>query len=270
MANSSHVRSVSFPSRSQPEYLKVDIELNRLKTWESSSISSATTPLSLSTIQQGLVGLAELYNSVQDLLESPTIQQALVKHQMRGLAEETLDASVGLIVSCNTVRELVLMMKEHVQDLQSALRRKVGDSSIHIENKIESCTQVDLDQSLSKLLTVLRQVSALTISVQRYQLYFLSSRASKAKKNRWSLISKMLLTKSVACKGDEKIINEVECVDFALFDLSMIQRKLQTKHTALQAIEAEIECLSRLLIRNRVCLLNILTPLKILYISSNI
>ncbi|XP_059295145.1 uncharacterized protein LOC132048256 [Lycium ferocissimum] len=296
MANSSHVRSISFPSRSPPEYLRVEIELNRLKTWESSSISSAATPLSLNTIQEGLVGLAELYNCVQDLLKSPRTQQSLLKHQMGRLAEEALEASVGLIDSCGTTRELVLMMKEQVQDLQSALRRKVGDSSIQnffnayisfrkkvkkdiakslkalkqAENKIESSTQFSSDQSLSKLLTVLRQVSALTISVQRSQLYFLSTPASKAKKNGWSLILKMLVTKSMASKGDEKTINEVECVDFALcsylhssdfkVDVPMIQRKLQTLNAGLEAIEAGTECLSRLLIRNRVCLLNILTP----------
>ncbi|XP_055803605.1 uncharacterized protein LOC129872708 [Solanum dulcamara] len=296
MANSSHVRSVSFPSRSQPEYLRVEIELNRFKTWQSSSISSTTTPLSLNTIQEGLVGLAELYNCVQDLLESPTIQQALLKRQMGRLAEEALEASDGLIDLCGTTRELVLMMKEQVQDLQSTLRRKVGDSNTQssfnayinlrkkvkkdiakslkalkqVENKIESSTQVDSDQSLTKLFAVLRQVSILTISIQSSQLYFLSSPASKAKKNGWSLITKMLVTKSMAYKGDEKTINEVECVDFALcsylhnndfkVDVPMIKRKLQTLNTGLQAIEAGTECLSRLLIRNRVCLLNILTP----------
>ncbi|KAK6797928.1 hypothetical protein RDI58_005630 [Solanum bulbocastanum] len=214
---------------------------------------------------------------------------------MGRLAEEALEASVGLIDSCGTARELVLMMKEQVQDLQSALRRKVGASSIQscfnayinsrkkvkkdiakslkvlkqVENKIESFTQVHLDQSLSKLFAVLRQASILTISVQSSLLYFLSSPASKAKKNGWSLLSKMFLTKSIAYKGDEKTINEVECVDFALcsylhssdfnVDVSMIQRKLQLLNTGLQAIEAGTECLSRLLIRNRVCLLNILT-----------
>ncbi|KAK4346985.1 hypothetical protein RND71_033324 [Anisodus tanguticus] len=207
----------------KPEYLRVEIELNRLKIWESSSISStASTPLSLNNIQQGLVGLAELYNCVQDLLESPTIQQSLLKHQMGQLAEEALGASVGLIDSCGTTRELVLMMKEQVQDLQSALRRK-------------------------------------------------------AKKNEWSLISEVFVTKSLAFKGEEKTINEVECVDFSLcsylhssdfkVDVPMIQRKLQTLNTGFQAIEAGTECLSRLLIRNRVCLLNILTPWKILHIK---
>ncbi|KAJ8567686.1 hypothetical protein K7X08_019894 [Anisodus acutangulus] len=296
MANSSHVRSISFPSRSQPEYLRVEIQLNRLKTWESSSISSTTTPLSLNTIQEGLVGLAELYNCVQDLIESPTIQQTLLKHRMGRVAEEALEASVGLIDSCDTTRELVLMMKDQVQDLQSALRRKVGDSCIQssfnayvslrkkvkkdiakslkalkqVENTIASSTQVDSDQSFFKLLAVLREVSILTISVLRSQLYFLSSPASKAKKNGWSLISKMLVKKSMACKGDEKTTNEMECVDFALcsylhssdfkVDVPMIQRKLRKLNTGIEAIEAGTECLSRLLIRQRVCLLNILTP----------
>ncbi|XP_009601277.1 uncharacterized protein [Nicotiana tomentosiformis] len=296
MANSSHVRSISFPSRTQLEYLKVEIELNRLKTWESSSISSTATPLSLNTIQKGIVGLAELYNCVQNLLESPTTQQALLKHQMGRLVEEALESSVGLIDSCGTTRELVLMMKEQVQDLQSVLRRKVGDSSIQhcvdayisfrkkvkkdvakslkalkqIESKIGSSPQVDLDQSLSKLLSLLREVSVLTISVLRSQLSFLSAPASKAKKNGWSLISKMLVTKSLASKGHEKSINEVECVDFVLCsyldgsdfkaDIPMIQRKLNTLNSGLQGLEAGTDSLSRLLIRNRVCLLNILTP----------
>ncbi|OIT28717.1 PREDICTED: uncharacterized protein LOC109212303 [Nicotiana attenuata] len=289
MAISSHVRSISFPSRSQPEYLKVEIELNRLKTWESSSISSTATPLTLNNIQEGIVGLAELYNCVQDLLESPTTQQALLKHQMGRLVEEALESSVGLIDSCGSTRELVLMMKQQVQDLQSALRRKVGDSSTQncfdayisfrkkvkkdiaknlkalkqIENKIES-------SPLSKLNAVLREVSALTISVLRSQLSFLSAPASKAKKNGWSLISKMLVTKSMTSKGDLNTINEVECVDFALcsnihisnfkVDVPMIQRKLQILNAGLQGLEAGTDSLSRLLIRNRVCLLNILTP----------
>ncbi|XP_049357222.1 uncharacterized protein LOC125821909 [Solanum verrucosum] len=250
MANSSHVRSISFPSRSQPEYLRVEIELNRLKTWESTSISSTTTPFSLTTIQQGLVGLAELYNCVQDLLESPMIQQALLKHQMGRLAEEALEASVGLIDSCSTTRELVLMMKEQVQDLQSALRRKVGDSSI--QTICSTKTSINLDH-LSPMFPTL----------------FLVFASFKGKEKRVVIDLKMLVTKSMTYKGEEKTINEVECVDFALcsylhssnfnVDVSMIQRKLQILNTGLQAIEAGTECLSRLLIRNRVCLLNILT-----------
>ncbi|KAL6345339.1 hypothetical protein AAG906_015822 [Vitis piasezkii] len=43
MANMYHVRSISLPSRSHPTTLKIQQELNKLRSWETSSRSMPET-----------------------------------------------------------------------------------------------------------------------------------------------------------------------------------------------------------------------------------
>ncbi|KAJ0098128.1 hypothetical protein Patl1_29217 [Pistacia atlantica] len=119
------VRSISLPSRIHPTSVKLESTLNHLKAWQ---ISSTTAPAD--TIQNGLVGLAELFNCIEEFIHSPQTQQALLRHQDGKLVEEALDGSVTLLDTCGTARDILLTMKEHVQTLQSALRRRGGDSSI--------------------------------------------------------------------------------------------------------------------------------------------
>ncbi|KAJ6916538.1 hypothetical protein NC652_019058 [Populus alba x Populus x berolinensis] len=53
------VRSISLPSRSHPNSLKIEAQLTKLRAWESS-----TNPLSADTIQMSLTKLAELFNCI--------------------------------------------------------------------------------------------------------------------------------------------------------------------------------------------------------------
>ena len=108
------VRSISLPSRLHPNSQKIEAQLSKLKTWELSSTSMGI-PLGSETIQVGLTGLAELYNSIKELIRSPLTQQTLLQHQSRKLVEETLDGSIGLLDACGTARDLLLNMKKHVQ-----------------------------------------------------------------------------------------------------------------------------------------------------------
>ncbi|KAA8532049.1 hypothetical protein F0562_006809 [Nyssa sinensis] len=277
-----HVRSISLPSRLHPSSTKIETELNKLTNW---AISSASTivPLTADTIRTGLVGLAELYNYVEELVNSPLNQQALLQHQHRILVEEALQ--VGLLDSCGVAKDLLLMMKEHVQDLQSALRRKVGDLSIgsnisayicfrkklikkdipkslralkQIESKIGSSTRLDENHHLSMVIGMLRKVIAITISVFRAFLLFLSDSNSKAKPSGWSLISKLMLTRSVASERGQKIFNEVGRVDSTLHslrgciqsndakvDVQMAHRRLQTLDASIESLEAGLDRLFR-------------------------
>ncbi|CAK9149564.1 unnamed protein product [Ilex paraguariensis] len=292
-----HVRSISLPSRLHPLSTKLELELNKLKTWQTSVLARA--PLIAETIQTGLVGLAELYNCVEELIHSPLTQQALLQHQQGMLLEEAIEGSVGLLDSCGTVRDLVSMMKEHVQDLQSALRRKGGESRIEsdiskyisfrkkvikrdipeslralkiIENKVGS-SLLDEDQVLKMVMKMLREVSAITISVFRSLLMFLSVPTSKTRLRGWSLISKLMVNiKSSDSEPNlQKMNSEVETVDLALHylhgnicrseakvDVQMVRRRLQTLDDNIQGFEAGLDCLYRRLIQSRVSLLNIL------------
>ncbi|KAH7849631.1 hypothetical protein Vadar_020660 [Vaccinium darrowii] len=191
-------RSISLPSRLHPHNTTIDLELQKLKTWQSSLVSS-TVPASGETIRTGLVGLANLYSGVEELIQSPISQQVLVQHRNGVLVEEALEGSIGFLDSCNMARDLLLMTKENVQDLQSVLRRKGGDLSIErsinaynsskkkvkkesakclralkkMEKKYDSCSLSDANYYyVSHLIRVLREVSAATISVLRSFFFF--------------------------------------------------------------------------------------------------
>ncbi|XP_059670783.1 uncharacterized protein LOC132316296 [Cornus florida] len=292
-----HVRSISLPSRLPPHSIKIEAELNKLKSWETSLVST-TNSVSAETIKIGLLGLAELYNCVEELIHSPLTQQAILLPQNGGLVEEALEGSVGLLDSCGSARDLFGMMKECVRDLQSALRRKGGDSSIESnigaymcfrkkmkkdvtkclralkrkESKTGSSTLLDIEHYPMMVMRVLREVTSITISVFRSLLLFLSASSSNTKSGGWSLISKLMLTRSEASERGQKTFNEVGSVDFALqslhgsiqrndakVDLQMAQRRLQTLDASIGSLEAGLDCVFRRLIQNRVSLLNILT-----------
>ncbi|XP_027078763.1 uncharacterized protein LOC113777992 [Coffea eugenioides] len=304
MANSSvsfglqyTARSISLPSRLHPNAIRFEAELNKLKNWEASSLS-ITEPLCEVAIQAGLVGLAELYNCTEDLMQSSTAQAALIQHQNGIVVEESLERSVELLDSCGIIRDLFFSVKEHVQELQSALRRKNGDASIgkdiirylcfrkqvkkevakslrslkHMESRIGSSHDVlDIDHHLAMVIRVFREVTVITTSVLRSLLFFLSSPASaRTKPSGWSLISKLMLTKS-AVANKSHVLNNMGCADLALTslqghiknggikaDVQLAGKQLQMLDTSIEGLETGVEGLFRQLVRYRVTLLNML------------
>ncbi|KAL5819019.1 hypothetical protein ACOSQ4_022861 [Xanthoceras sorbifolium] len=235
-----HCRSISLPARLHPNSLNIEAELNKLRTCEESSSGAES-------IQTGLIRLTELYNSIEDIINFPTTEQALHKQKHVKLVEEALDRSVGLLDACGNARELVSNMKEQVQELQSALRRRAGgnysstESKIHAytsfrkkskkdiakclrelkridSNMIESCTMVDSDhEQMFMVSNVLRESSAITTSIFRSILLFLSMPAAmKTRASGWSLIRKLIPATS---ERSQQIFNEVDSVDVALHNL---------------------------------------------------
>ncbi|KAF3440381.1 hypothetical protein FNV43_RR18665 [Rhamnella rubrinervis] len=269
------VRSISLPSRLHPNSQKIEALLSKLKTWEL-SFTSMGSPLGGETIQVGLTGLAELYNSIKELIQSPLTQQALLQHQFRKLVEDTLDESIGLLDACGTARHLLLNMKIHVQVLQSALRRKGRDHS-SIESSVQAyicfrkkAKKKDIIKSIRALKTmqsnvvafdllqadlhllmvikVLRELSSVTISVCRSLFVFLSVPAMRTKANGWSLISKVLMPVTFAASDrGQKMLNEVGSVDIVLCSLDGQFRKdgakidVQMVLRRLQALDGSVE-----------------------------
>lgn len=293
-----HARSISLPSRLHTNiFLQVEAKIHELKKWEASSISKIV-PLGAETLQTRLAGLADLYICLDELIHSPLVQQTLFYNRHGKLVEGALDMSVGLLDMCGTVRDLFTMVKEHVQELQSALRRKGGDlstdGSINVyisfrkkmkrdvakclrtlklmEKKAGSSPLMDMHHHLSVVARVLSEFCTRTISILRSLLLYLPLPAMKTKTRRWSLVSKLVKAGSLASGRDQEGINEVTCVDFAVFSLvghgrnfndvvylQMTRTKLQTLDMRIQDIEAGLVCLYRRLIKHRVSLLNILT-----------
>lgn len=258
------VRSISLPTREHPFSIRVEALLNHLKSCQFSLVSGLVR-FPAETIQTGLVGLAELYTCMEEFIT----QQALLPNgHGKKVVEEALDGSISLLDTCNIAREILLTMNEHVQTLQSALRRKGRDSSIETgihayisyrkkakkeiikclaalkrmdrSDCINSSPHLDLDHQPSMVANILRETSTITISVFRATLEFLSVPATKTKAGGWSLISKLMpIRSSSSSEKEHKIGNLVGSVDFALYSLV---GNLQSSDT-----KAEVESAQRML-----------------------
>ncbi|KAI4314629.1 hypothetical protein L6164_027517 [Bauhinia variegata] len=283
MANKCTVRSISFPTRSHPSTLRVEEELNKLKNWEATSTSGS--------VFNGLSLLEELYIRLDDLLNMGSTQQVISRHQGEKFVQELLDGSVRILDICGITRDTMLQMKENVQALHSALRRRKGDSSleksiaeyafftrklkknsnkfIRALKKIESKFGVspDVDPQLASVVKVLREAIAMNVSVFQSLLSFLAVPVPKA--NKWFLVARLVHRGVTACEENSENVNELQSVDAALRTLlreGIDAQKLQTAHQRLEALEIVIESFEnslesvfRRLIKTRSSLLNIIS-----------
>ncbi|KAJ8440247.1 hypothetical protein Cgig2_001582 [Carnegiea gigantea] len=259
-------RSISFPPRSLRSSLKIDESLRKLRSFE-----------------VGLIGLAELYGYVQELILSPSNQHALKQCK---LAEEALDGSVGLLDTCSSARDLVLRLKEQVCDLQSTLRRKGCTSNTESElhtymgfrkkmvKDVARCLkalqqdeikcrvganpegQRDDDPHLVMVARVLREVYEVTVEVFRRFYLFLLAKPTRAVSG-WSLISRLVTKRSSQAREEAKV-NEIARVDSAIceldvanIDVQVVQGKLRVLDASIRILEEELGCVSKCLVENR-------------------
>ncbi|CAJ1930838.1 unnamed protein product [Sphenostylis stenocarpa] len=237
------VRSISFPTRVHPISQRVEALLNHLKHHHSQPVSS-TTDLEAETIQSDLVVLAEVYNCMEELFHSPQSQQALLRYQDGKLVEEALCGSVTLLDTCESVRDLLLVLKEHMQTLHSAVRRRKGDSNIEssisafdifkkkakktiakqlgqlkrMHNKVNSFSLLGQDLQQAFLARVLRESSTITLSILHSLLVFLS-RPTFGTKGPSSLISKLKTTVLFSSQKEQKNTNGVANLNNVLYSL---------------------------------------------------
>ncbi|XP_031275995.1 uncharacterized protein LOC116134459 [Pistacia vera] len=266
-----NVRSISLPTRSHPTTLRVEEELNKLTSREMYSSSSKAEK-----IWSGLSGLGELYKCIGELFSLPMTQEALAQHQNEKWVNELLDGLLRYLDICGNTREAILLMKESVRELQSALRRsKCGEMGIessvtayicsrktmkkeiakclaslkHVENILEASPLLDtLNDHLYLVIGMLRRASLITTSILNSLLSFLSvAPMLKPKPTRWSLVLKLVHKRVATCEGQWEV-NEFESVDVALSNLLVQQsskdveaEKIEPAHERLQALDAIIE-----------------------------
>lgn len=279
-----HVRSVSLPSRSHPSALRVEEELNQLR---SSLASSSAVPQALC---DGLRGLGGLYESMEELIRLTSNQQTLNHPLQKKWVEEELDGSIRLLDLCSAVISSLTAMKERIHGLQLALRKR-DDAAIvskvndyvrfgrKAEKDMKSCfrslkhmedKRIDDDDDLP--IRLLMEAKVATVSLLRLVSSFLSTQTRRPKSSRWSFVSKALSKRKVAASEEEE--HGVEslrifswhafcdcnpCKDAADDRLLQAQSQLQTLEVSIDGIESGLECLFRQLIQSRVSLLNILS-----------
>ncbi|TYH94355.1 hypothetical protein ES332_A12G036100v1 [Gossypium tomentosum] len=261
MAASYHARSNSLPTRQHPIVSQIDENLNRLRASQSASTSSS--------IGHNLSGIQDLHECVDVLLQFPLTQQALDQEKQREMVEELLDGSLMLLDVCTTAKDALLQTKECTQELQSILRRRPMKKEIckalknlkHIQNKLSTPGEN------VAVISVLRDVEAVTISVLESVLSFISGPEAESKSSRWPLVSKLMHQKKVMCEEEQKA-NETLSAEAAVRSCTKsenmkhvenVQKELQGSELSIQDLEEDLETLSRRMIKTRVTVLNIIS-----------
>ncbi|EEF40665.1 uncharacterized protein LOC8268733 [Ricinus communis] len=265
------VRSISFPARSHPNIRRIEEELNKLSTsWNESSSVNAER------VQARLTGLKEIYTCIESLLNLPLTQQALAQHQQEKWVGDMLDGLIRHLDVCSNTRDAILLMKESVRELQSALRRSKAGGELSIESNINAyfCSRKKMKKEAAKFLAALKQkansISSMlnaddhylaavvkslreanwvSISIFSSLLLFLSAPILKPKTSKWSLISKLVHKGVAASESQEENMNELENVDVALTNLLVPnsgnvldqEEKVQSAQRMLEVLDISIE-----------------------------
>ncbi|CAK9316048.1 unnamed protein product [Citrullus colocynthis] len=269
-----HIRSNSLPSKPHPVVAEVNEHLCRLQASEATSSSS--------TLCQKLDGLQDLHNCIDKLLLLPLTHQALVDNKS---VDDLLEGSLKLLDVCASAKDVLSQMKECAHELEFALRRRRGDIVVDVQKYLNSRKMMkkaihkalkgmektsfqESDES-SEIVSLLKEAETVTYNSIESLLIFVAGPKMPSKMSKWSLVSKLMQPKRVACKDDGTYGNEVEMVDASLnsiinhkFDFLVqgedVQNSLRKLELCIHDIEEDLESLYRHLIKNRVSFLNIL------------
>lgn len=262
MSKSSHIRSISLPGSSHPSIQKVEEELSKLKTFEISASPAAAT------ICSDLLRLEQIFKCMDDILQLPQTLQVLSQYHNKKWVDDLLEKSVKLLDIFGFARNTISNLKEHLRDLQSSLRRRKGDVSIQSSIKrytyfrknmnkdakrliasskktdaqTETSTPVGMDHDVRAVIEVLREASAVSISIFHVVMVFLSTPVLKPKPSRWSIVSNLVQKGRIACDNQQGNMSNLE-----------------TLEVQLEAIEDKLESMFRCLIKSRSSLLNIVS-----------
>lgn len=277
-ANKFHFRSISLPSQTHPATRRVEDELHRLRTCIESSASSMTKEM----ICNGMRHLGDVYDGLEAIFHLPGILQGLLIHfEQKKRLQRHVDGSIKLLDFFATIKDAVISMKESVQDLQLAVRRRGENPTkdkvkVYIRSRRAMlkmmkksykdlkqvngiCQPVPEQSELSVILRMLNEACLITVSLLCSIMH--STFAPEAKSSRWPFSSK-------AMKAISRTPCETWNMDVSLFTglkeagaekMMIVQDQLQTIEKSLGDLENGMECLFRRMIQNRVSLLNILS-----------
>nr|XP_043639167.1 uncharacterized protein LOC122610237 [Erigeron canadensis] len=276
-------KSISLPCRSHPSTLRIEEELTKIK-------SSTLTKASADNISDGLCQLANLYDHVDDLLASVATQNLISAHGKEMWLEEVLEGSIKLLDVCSILRDVILQIKENLRDLQCALRRRKGQTSIGTSIKEFSSFRKNMLKDAKELIMSLKQsekstglmtdpcnhhltavirvfVEITDLAVVVFEsLFKLVSPVSKV--NGWSIaVSKLIHKRAVAC---QQTMNEFENIDAALHyilcngqetseDTRTAHSRVEDLYAKITRIESGLGCLFRRFLKTRIDILNIIS-----------
>ncbi|KAL2468154.1 hypothetical protein Fot_51679 [Forsythia ovata] len=264
-----HVRSNSFPSKSHPAIANVEDHICRLKSSKDASVSS-------SSICTQLASLRDLHEDINNLIQRPSVQQAI---DNENFTSELLDGSLKLVDICGFARDVIFLMKESVQELQSSLRINRGfeaymTSRKKIDKMVKKCIKnlksfdqcsmsfLNKDNNLNAIANVLKESQVTGFSVLKSTLTIFAS-----KQKTWSLVSKFTQSSRVHSQTEEESnakelyalnINKLR-KDMDTASMQNVMKQLSASEMNIQELEENLEAFFRSFVKIRVSLLNVLS-----------
>lgn len=233
--------------------------------------------------------LRNLHDSANNLLHSPIIKKTVAKNGQEKFVHEISEASLRILESCANTKDVLLLVKDHLSDLQSTFRRRVttasetptaaeikfGGFTIQrkklkkamlkrleslkgIKNKCFNSTSTSddvsyINQDLTVVINVLREVRMTTMSIVESLMSLMSMpnpNGKKVKPYKLGFFESKFLNRVNSLSPWEKCDSVI---------LQGATKRLEAVEMAIEELEQELECIFRRLIRTRVSLLNILT-----------
>ncbi|KAK6131433.1 hypothetical protein DH2020_034836 [Rehmannia glutinosa] len=267
-----HSRSNSFPSQSHPVTNDVEDQLCRLKASQDASTSATS-------IRANLASLRDLHDGINNMIQMPSVQQALSCEQGENWVNDLLEGSLKLVDLCSFSRDIVQLTKESVQDLESSIRRKADDMNAYMASRKRIAKMVNKciknlksstafpdtnNDDLKTTGTMLKEAESLDLSVLKSVLILLSGEKEKSNQRSWSLLSKFTQTRRVHSEVEQQSCAEDLCAlnihkSTQLMDSTNMLKQLKTSEMTIQEIEEDLEALFRSLVKTRVSLLNVLS-----------
>ncbi|KAK7349020.1 hypothetical protein VNO80_23849 [Phaseolus coccineus] len=226
------------------------------------------------------VALKDLHNSANNLLHSPLVRQALVHEREEKWVDDVSESSLRMLEVCGISKDLLMVVKEHLQELQFTLRRaSIGDQGTEekitahnsyrkklkketlkclkwLKKGMKSETSVTVhpptknEQNLVLVVDVLREVRVTSISIVESLLSLVSSPWLDSKSGKRSFTSRLVRVNLHSSDDD---------MSYDAMVLQSANKRLAGVRMAIEDLEVELECMFRRLIHTRVLLLNILT-----------
>ncbi|XP_061364836.1 uncharacterized protein LOC133308246 [Gastrolobium bilobum] len=214
--------------------------------------------------------LKDLHISANELLHSPIVQQALVYEEK--WVNDVSESSLRMLEVCGISKDVLLLVKEHLQELQFTLcRASIGEPRIEEKITAYNCYRKKLkkeilkclkgmksktvtlhplmeEQKLKLVVDVLREVRVANISIVESLLFLISSPWLDSKSRKLSFTSKLM---RVSLQNSDDIYDAMV--------LQSANKRLAGVQMAIEDLEVELENMFRRLIHTRVLLLNILT-----------
>jgi hypothetical protein len=169
-------------------------------------------------------GLRDLIECVENLIQLPLTQDALVHEHQENWVNNLLDGSLRLLDVCSSAKDALIHTKECTRELQSIIRRKRGGEAeiatkakkfltsrkivkkaiskalTNLKGNTKNCNilSTNKDHQTMVLINLLQDVEVATLSTFETILQFISG-TTQLKSNTRLSISKLIQPKRVSC-----------------------------------------------------------------------